>query len=176
MSTFPDLCATMPISRECWVTKFISNIFRLSKYSRMLFESCRFLCCWAALHSLCWSLFNCWTVEFLHWFQRKQGLTEARWLTVLLSSIISLEEHIYILYDYPPFPPPTTTPTPTPHPQVRGHYLNSLDLHDQNSNLFRLDEPSQNVNLVHILRSQEGSSASPGGLLCQSLLSTSAGR
>ena len=101
-------------------------------------------------------LLNCWTSSLI---SAHTGLAEARWLAVLLSSIISPEEHIYILYDYPP-----------PHPlQVRGHYLNSLDLHDTISNLFRLDEPPQNVNLVHILHSQEGSSASPGGLLCQSL-------
>ena len=65
MSTVPDLCATMPISTECRVTKFISNIFPLSKYSRMLFESRRFLCCWAAVQSLCWSLFNCWTSSLI---------------------------------------------------------------------------------------------------------------
>ena len=125
------------------VTKFTSTIFPLSKFLKMLFESCQFLCCWAALQSLCWSLFKCWTVE-LHWFQGIQGLTEVRWLAVLLSSIISLEEH--------------------------------MDLHDPISNLFRLDEPSQNVNLVHILHSQVGSSTSPSGLLCQNLLSTSAGK
>ena len=37
-------------------------------------------------------------------------------------------KHIYILYNYP-LPP-----------QVRGQYLNSLDLHDPISNLFRLDD------------------------------------
>ena len=150
MSTFPDLCATMPIWRECRVTKFTSNSFPLSKYSRMLSESCRFLCCWAALQSLCWSLFNYWTVELLHWLQRIQGLTEARWLAVLLSSIINLEEHIYILYDYPP--PPC---------KLGGITLivwTCMTQFPTCSDLM-IDEPSQNVNLVHILHSQEGSSA-----------------
>ena len=48
-----------------WVTKFTSNIFPLSKYSMILYESCLFLCCRAALQSLCWSLFNCWNSSLI---------------------------------------------------------------------------------------------------------------
>ena len=165
MSTFPDLCATMPLSRECRVTTFTSNIISLSKYSRILIESCLFLCCWAALQSLCWSLFQqTWTFEIIHWLQCIQGLTEAMWLTVLLSSIISLGVHIHLFGRL------------CPSLQVRGHFLHSLDLYDPISNPFRLYKSSQNVNPVYILHFEEGSSASPHGLLCKSLLSTSTGR
>ena len=157
MSIFPDLCATMPISRECRVTKFTSNIFRYPSI-----RGCYLSFSAVEQHySLCVGHFS--TVELLHWYQRIQGSTEARWLAVLLSSIISLEEHIYILYDSP-------SPTPT------ACKLVAIALMVAWPNLFRHDEPSQNVNLFHILHSQEGRSAAPGGLLCQSLLSTSAGR
>ena len=92
-----------------WVTKFTSTIFPLPKYSMILFESCLFLCCRAALQSLCWSLFNCWNSSLIpaHTVFNKPGdllyscyPSQAWWNT-------------YILYDY------------APTPSVRGHYLNS---------------------------------------------------
>ena len=94
----------MPISRECRVTTITSNIFLLSKYSRILFES-------FVGHFL-----NCWNSSLM---SAHTGLTIAMWLIVLLSSITSLEVYINIF----------CTIIPPPH-QVRGHYLLSLDLHD----------------------------------------------
>ena len=63
-----------------------------------------------------------------------------------------------------------------PSRQVRGAFLHSLEMHDPISSPFKHDELSQNVNPVHILHSQDGNSASPHGLLCQSLLSKSAAK
>ena len=165
MSTSPDLWATKPISRECKVTKFTSNNFQLSKYWRILFESCLFLCCWPAIPPLHWSLFqllNCWNSSLI---SAHTGLnrSQVNCCPVLIHHKPGCT-HKRVLYDYAP-------PSPS-----YGHFLHSLDLHDPIPNPFRLDESSQKVNPVHILHSQEGSSASPGGLLCQSLLSRSAGR
>ena len=47
----------------------------------------------------------------------------------------------------------------------------NLEMHDPISSPFKHNESFQNVNPVHILHSQDGSSALPHGLLCQSLLS-----
>ena len=41
------------------------------------------------------------------------------------------------------------------------HSLNSLDMHDPISSPVKQNESFQNVNPVHILHSQDGSSASP---------------
>ena len=130
-------------------------------YWRILFESCVFLRCWAALLSLCWSLFqllNCWNSSLI---SAQTGFNRSQ---VICCTLVIHHKpggtHKYILYDYAM--------------QVRGHYLH--DLRDQITNLFRLYELSQNVNTAHIVHSQLDSSASPGELLCQSLLSTSVDR
>ena len=104
-----------------WVTKFTSNIFRLSKYSMIFFESCLFLYCRAALQSLCCSLLNCWNSSLIPahtGFNRSQG-------TCCTLVIHHKPGGTHIYCTIMPSPPPHPHPTPTPTSSVRGHYFNS---------------------------------------------------
>ena len=63
MSAYPDLGATMPISRECWVTTFISNRFLLSMYSIILFM---LLSCTTVFVLVTFSTgMNCWSSSLI---------------------------------------------------------------------------------------------------------------
>ena len=60
-----DLYATVPISRECRMTKFTSNRFSLSKYSMILFESCLLSCTTVFVLVTFPTDMNCWSSSLI---------------------------------------------------------------------------------------------------------------